>query len=275
MSSSRPLYRLEFIYLIRELKTLEGQILDNAYRYGDVYRMKFRTTSVNFQIPYRINLAYIHYPSQSPDRIVQKLKSLSGSKLSKIDLVDMDRMIRMEFDSFVMYLEFFGKGNIIIDTGDDRIYTNYPNPGKTKPLDSDWNVDSKERYIGTVFGKIYVEYLKDLVSGNPLEDLKRIENELKPYWNGVDFRVLPAPGYVEQEQLSPLIEKFYELKIEVISDRYRRLLASREKLLNDIEYTERKIQEYTEMGDNIMKNYELVEREIERNRGKGKIYLDL
>lgn len=275
MSWNRPLYRLEFIYLIRELKTLEGQILDNAYRYGDLYRIKFRSASINFQVPYRINLAYIHYPSQSPDRIVQKLKSLSGNKLIRIDLVDMDRMIKMEFESFVMYLEFFGKGNIIIDTGDDKIYTNYPNPGKTKPLDGEWKIDSKERYIGSVFGKIYIDYLKDRVVGKPLEDLKMIENELKPYWNGEDFRVLPAPGYTEQESLSPLIDRFYEVKIEVVSDRYKRLLASKEKLLAEIEHTERKIQEYTEIGDLIMKNYELVEKEIEGNRDKRKIYLDL
>ncbi|MEM1893860.1 MAG: hypothetical protein QXV16_01720 [Candidatus Anstonellales archaeon] len=271
----RPLYRLEFIYLINELKIVEGQILDNAYRYGDIYRIKFRTHSINIQIPLRINIAYLHYPSESPDRIVQLLKKYSGSKLNRIDLVDMDRLVKLEFDRFSMYLEFFGKGNLIIEGDDGRFYTNYPNLGKTKPLDQikyDGNVD---RYISTVFGKIYVDYLRNRMTGDPLADLDSIRSELAPYYKDREFRVLPQEGYNRANSLSQLIENYYEKKIEITSDRYEKLIASKEKLLRDIEETEIRAREYQKIGELILQNYERVEEEIIKNRGKGKIQIEL
>ncbi len=269
----RPLYRLEFIYLIRELKILEGQILDNVYKYKDIYRMKFRRHSLNIQVPIRLNIAYIQYPNDKHDQVVIKLRKHVGEKLLNIELVDMDRLVKMVFENMQIYIEFFGKGNIIIDDG-EKFYTNYPNPAKTKPIDT-IKLDDVEKYISNLFGKPYIEDLKHIVTGNPIQDLDRIQPMLGPYSCGNDFRVLPSKNCIIQDSLSKLIEQYYELKIELTSDRYEKLIASKTKLIADIEQVEKQIEDYQTMARLIIDNYEKVEDEIQKNKDKDKIFLDL
>lgn len=272
----RSLYRIEFIYLIKELKILEGQILDNVYKFRDIYRIKFRKNSINLQVPYRINLTYIQYPNDTPDQVVLRLRNYCGRKLEKIDLVDMDRLIKMEFqDGLNLYLEFFGKGNILIESKEERFYTNYPSPGKTKPFNSNWNIENIEKYIATAFGKIYIDYLKDKVKGDPIIDLENIKAELAPYKCIEGFRVLPGPNCEKHSSLSYLIDKFYELKPELTSEKYQKLLSSKQKLLNEIAIIEKELEENKIIAKKIMDNYEYVQDIIDKNKGKGKIYIDL
>lgn len=268
----RPLYRLEFIYLIRELKILEGQILDNVYKYKDLYRLKFRRNSLNVQVPLRLNIAYIHYPNDKQDQVVLRLRKHVGEKLHTIELVDMDRLVKMVFNNMIVYLEFFGKGNIIIDDG-ERFYTNYPNPAKTKPLSS--VEDDIEKYIAMAFGKPYIKDLKSILTGDPAKDLKIIEPMLGAYECGQDFRVIASEGCVPHDSLSRLIDKYYELKIELTSDRYEKLVTSKNRLMVEIEKVERQIEEYQNIGRLIMDNYEKIEEEIQKNKDKEKIYIDL
>jgi predicted ribosome quality control (RQC) complex YloA/Tae2 family protein len=264
----RQIYRIEFLYLITELKKVEGQIFDNAYFSNGIYRLKFKTDSINFEPGKRINLARIIYPAGNPDRIVQKLKTLTGSRLLKVDLIDMDRVVKFEFEDWNLIIELYGKGNIIV--GD--MYTNYPSYKTIQYKKELWNYDNIEKYISLAFGKPYVDSLKNIVTGDIEKDVETIKKLLKPYWNGNDFRVIYSEGYQEVDELSYYIEKIFELKVTT-SSRLKALLKSKQEILDNIEKIKAEIEENKKKGELILQNYDIVEQEIKKHDKN--FYLDL
>ena len=127
----RSLYRIEFLYIIRELKRVVGQRLENVYVFNDIYRLKFRD-SINFQLGKRINIASIIYPSGQTNKVVQKLRTYRNSILKDVYLLDEDRVVVFDFGTWELILEMFGKGDVMVkENGETVFYLHHPEP-KTK-----------------------------------------------------------------------------------------------------------------------------------------------
>ncbi len=270
----RSLYRIEFLYIIRELKKVVGQRLENVYVFNDIYRLKFKD-SINFQLGKRINIASIIYPPGQTNRIVQKLRTYRNSILRDVYLLDEDRVVVFDFGTWQLILEMFGKGDVMIkENGETVFYLHHPEP-KTKPYKKElWDSSNMEKYIATAFGKPYIEALKDKLTGNIEEDVNIVEQLLAPHCSKDDFRVVEMEGFERCDELSPFLDQLYDREIVLSDSKVKALEKSKEKLLREIDEVKQAIEEYTLVGNKILENYEKVEKALKEAKEK-EFYLEL
>ncbi|NPA22238.1 MAG: hypothetical protein GXN92_01495 [Candidatus Micrarchaeota archaeon] len=269
----RSLYRIEFLYIIRELKKLEGERFENAYVFNEIYRLKFKH-SVNFELGKRINLAYIIYPSGQTNRVVQKLRTYRNSILKEVFLLDEDRVVVFDFGNWRLILEMFGKGDVMIKEGENTVfYLRHPEP-KTKPYKKDlWDSSNMERYIATAFGKPYVPLLMDKLTGDIERDVEIVKGMLAPYCSKDDFRVVEAPGFERCDELSPFLDKLYE-RAFVDDSKLKALEKSKQQLLEEIEQVKQEIEKNTAIGQAILERYTEIEEALKKAKEK-EFYYDL
>ncbi|HLF55187.1 MAG TPA: NFACT family protein [Candidatus Nanoarchaeia archaeon] len=119
---------LEVKYIVDELKQLEGSRVDKVYQPGG-FLIQFHTKQGKILLRIEKNLLWITKSKpETPETITgicRMLRNcLEGKKLIKIEQLNGERIIRMEFatqkDTYYLYIELFANGNLII-TDKDKI----------------------------------------------------------------------------------------------------------------------------------------------------------
>ena len=115
-------------YIVEELKSLEGALIDKIYHDGEQIRIKLRVAGEGrkdliIEAGRRIHLTtYIKEAPQQPSSFTMLLrKYLSGSRLEKIEQHDFDRIVKLKIGEYTLIAELFKRGNIILVDKDNVI----------------------------------------------------------------------------------------------------------------------------------------------------------
>ena len=133
------LSNLDLHYLVREMKSLEGQYVQKVYGEGRTFRLRFKNADVVTRVPEKIYLA--DKPptfSEHPDSYVMLLRKHIAGKLVRVEQLNFDRILRFTFEKASLVFELFAKGNVILLNADSRII---------KPLEN-------EKYASRVIEKV-------------------------------------------------------------------------------------------------------------------------
>ncbi|HLD76155.1 MAG TPA: NFACT family protein [Candidatus Norongarragalinales archaeon] len=116
------LSNLDLHYLVREMKSLEGQYVQKVYGEGRTFRLRFKNADVVTRVPEKIYLA--DKPptfSEHPDSYVMLLRKHIAGKLVRVEQLNFDRILRFTFEKASLVFELFAKGNVILLNADSRI----------------------------------------------------------------------------------------------------------------------------------------------------------
>lgn len=107
---------LDYAYIIRELKPLEGKHLDKFYELRPgVFRMKIGSDSVLIELGKRLHITRLLEEAPEPTGFVMKArKELGGRKLREVRQRGRDRIIIFDFGGIELIAEMFGGGNLVI-----------------------------------------------------------------------------------------------------------------------------------------------------------------
>jgi len=118
------LYGLEFFFLVRELKDIEGYFVDNFYELGKGrFRIKLAKSGAQINIlcmlPYSLSKTSILEHASAPTNFsIAVRKRINGFKLTSISQLNNDRIIIAKLqkgdERLSMIFELFGRGNLII-----------------------------------------------------------------------------------------------------------------------------------------------------------------
>lgn len=124
----RPMANLDYTYMIRELKPMEGKHLDKFYELRPgVFRMKIGSDSVLIELGKRLHITKLLEEAPEPTGFVMKVrKEIGGRKLKEVRQKGRDRIIIFDFGGIEMVAEMFGGGNIVL-VQDGRIIYVYEN----------------------------------------------------------------------------------------------------------------------------------------------------
>lgn len=112
----RPMANLEYTYIIRELKPMEGKHLDKFYELrSGVFRMKIGSDSVLIALGKRLHITKLLEGAPEPTGFVMKVrKELGGRKLKEVRQKGRDRIIIFDFGGMELVAEMFGGGNMVL-----------------------------------------------------------------------------------------------------------------------------------------------------------------
>ncbi len=114
---------LEYSYMARELAQLGGKHFSKIYSLGEKsFRIKIGDAQLVVDLPYRVGIAKYISKSEEPTGFTEKLKKvLDNQKLFRVYQCGTDRILALEFDKHVLFLEMFAKGNIILADKEGKI----------------------------------------------------------------------------------------------------------------------------------------------------------
>lgn len=129
---AKQLSSLDMHFLVRELKKLEGSRVDQIYNEGseDIYLQLHKSNEgkkiLRIVVGKSIFLAEAKSADETPSGFCMMLrKYLEGKFLDSIEQIDSERILKLAFKSKdelkLIYLEFFGKGNVILCNNDGII----------------------------------------------------------------------------------------------------------------------------------------------------------
>jgi len=110
---------LDYTYIIRELKPLEGKHLDKFYELRPgVLRMKIGSDSVLIELGKRLHITKLLEEAPEPTGFAMKArKELGGRKLREVRQKGRDRIVVFDFGGVELVAEMFGQGNLAIVGG--------------------------------------------------------------------------------------------------------------------------------------------------------------
>ncbi|MEM4367352.1 MAG: NFACT family protein [Candidatus Anstonellales archaeon] len=109
----RQLCAVECSIIAKEIRAFEGKRVAKVLGKKGSYFIKFGSQGIAIRIPYTVSVAETPEEKEC-DNFAQRLRSiLKGKKLSRVEQVSEDRIIRMDFGELSLFIELFGKGNII------------------------------------------------------------------------------------------------------------------------------------------------------------------
>ena len=125
---------LDIHFVLNELKDLEGSKIDRVYNSGNeeihiqLYQSNVGKKLLRFILGKAIFLTYTKSVDESPSGFCAQLrKHLEGKFLDSVDQLEPERILKFIFktkdETKNLYLEFFGKGNVILCNKDDIIIT--------------------------------------------------------------------------------------------------------------------------------------------------------
>lgn len=119
----REMQNLEYSYIVRELSQLEGKHFSKIYSLGGKsFRIKVGDAQIIIDLPLRVGIAKYISKSEEPTGFTEKMKKmLDNQKLMRVYQCGKDRIIALEFEKNVLFLEMFAKGNIILSGKDGKI----------------------------------------------------------------------------------------------------------------------------------------------------------
>jgi predicted ribosome quality control (RQC) complex YloA/Tae2 family protein len=129
------LYGLEFFFLAKELKSIEGYFIENFYELGKGrFRLKLSKSGAQANLlcvlPYSISIAYAFERVETPTNFsIAVRKRIGGFKITEVRRLNNDRIIQLELakgDEIVnVIIELFGKGNFIVADRSAKIVLAY------------------------------------------------------------------------------------------------------------------------------------------------------
>ncbi len=133
--------RLELLYLIQELKHLEGKRLDKVYtlkngtlkfKFGQLFLFVNRGQYAFFMDASQTNKEAIgeHMPSAfstyKEDKVSEKLrKELRNHRLERISLLEGDRVLELLFSGYALWFDMYGKGSVALFETDREASANH------------------------------------------------------------------------------------------------------------------------------------------------------
>tara|TARA_Y100000310_G_C20598332_1_gene771676 strand:+ start:233 stop:1336 length:1104 start_codon:yes stop_codon:yes gene_type:complete len=161
---------LELKYILKEFEVLENSRVDNIYNFGkEVFYFQYHKSNVGkiilkLLVGKSIFVTEDKESDPAPSNFCQMLrKNLSGKFLRSIEQLESERILKFSYESKdekrIVYIEFFGSGNIILCNG-NNIILNALILHKYK----DRNILHKEKYIYPKFDYNFFDLSeKDLV----------------------------------------------------------------------------------------------------------------
>lgn len=113
----RQLCAVECSIVAKEMKIFEGKRVVKVFGKEGNYFIKFGKKCIAIRMPYTVSVGESPEAKEC-DGFAQRLRSaLKGRKLESVQQLGHDRIIRMDFGEIALYVELFGKGNIILCKG--------------------------------------------------------------------------------------------------------------------------------------------------------------
>ncbi|HLD87299.1 MAG TPA: NFACT family protein [Candidatus Nanoarchaeia archaeon] len=120
----KSLSSIDVHYLVQELKSLEGSRVDNIYQKAEEFLIQMHKSGdgkklLKIIVGKSLFLASLKDEMESLSGFCMLLrKYLGNAVLASLSQIEPERIVRLEFDSkaekAILYLEFFGKGNVIL-----------------------------------------------------------------------------------------------------------------------------------------------------------------
>ncbi len=110
---------LDVFFLSRELASLEGARLDNAYQCGEKdFRFRFGKKDLAVRLGEHAFLGERKPAPKSPSQFAMLLrKHLRGKRVSSVNQIGFDRLLRVGFGEKSLVFELFSKGNLLLLEG--------------------------------------------------------------------------------------------------------------------------------------------------------------
>lgn len=180
---------LDYTYIIRELRPLEGKHLDKFYELGEgMFRMKIGSDSVLIQLGKRLHITKLLEEAPEPTGFVMKVrKELGGRKLKEVRQKGRDRIVIFDFGGMELIAEMFGGGNLVLVEGGKINYVYERKEWKDRSL------KPGEKYSFPPSGEKELDYILDNLGE------KSIAAELVPLNIGITYvkKILAGAGIPE------------------------------------------------------------------------------
>ncbi|MDD2655441.1 MAG: NFACT family protein [Candidatus ainarchaeum sp.] len=214
----RTMANLDYSYIIRELKPLEGRHLDKFYELGDgLFRMKLGSDSVLIQLGKRLHITKLLEEAPEPTGFVMKArKELGGRKLKEVRQKGRDRIIIFDFGGMELIAEMFGGGNLVLVQDGKIVYVYERKEWKDRSL------KPGEEYSFPPSGEKELDGILDNLGE------KSIAAELVPLNIGITYvkKMLAAAGVEESKRGSELTSAEKKKIKEVYAERMENLSPS-------------------------------------------------
>ena len=192
----RSMANLEYTYILRELKPLEGKFLDKFYELRPgVFRMKIGSDSVLIELGKRLHITKLLEEAPELTGFVMKVrKELGGRKLKEVRQRGRDRIIIFDFGGMELVAEMFGGGNIVLVENGKINYVYEKKEWKDRSLKPGENYSfppSDEKELDEILGNL---------------GEKSIASELVPLNIGITYvrKILAEAGVKEAKKGSEL-----------------------------------------------------------------------
>lgn len=111
----RSMTNLEYRRIVDELRSLIGKHFSKIWKFGTYYRIKIGDADIICEPGVRLHITSYLEAEGEIDGFCQKLrKELDNAKLVSVEQVNNDRVVVLKFYGSDLYLEMFGKGNMIL-----------------------------------------------------------------------------------------------------------------------------------------------------------------
>lgn len=150
---ARELSSIDFHFLVKELQHLVGERIDQIYSVGKKdFIFQFRLNGVKEFLritPNSVFIAKSKEIKECAEGFVSVLrKIISGKKITSIEQISSERLVKLETDKFIFYSYFFGNHDKILCDKNNSIIAS-TNPKKYRK-DEKFNVEIKNNFTATI-----------------------------------------------------------------------------------------------------------------------------
>jgi predicted ribosome quality control (RQC) complex YloA/Tae2 family protein len=259
-----PMSIFDYYALEKHFKKFIGKHFDKISVYYGNYKLKLGKDLVIipgvavYPTQYQLNC-------QNPDNFCTYLrKRLKDRKLEKFNIVENQKILELEFDEYVLIIECFAKGNIILCDKDfnilkslreveNKVYE-YPELDLNKAIPP--FVKKEAEFLGVKVEDLFYELIK---KSKESETLYFYEKTFAPF----------ELQHIEVKSKKPLLDGYddyfceHYLTITIVKDEGEKIRKYRQK---ELEKTEEEIKKYENLLDKIYSNYTLLEELLNKVR---------
>ncbi len=209
----RAMDKIELNIMLDELKLVEKSFFRKAYIEGDKFKIKTSKASLITKIGKAIWVDDAKITTEKHSFIEKLRKDLDNKYIEEVSLLNGDRIVVIKFNDFLLFIELFSKGNIILtDKKNNVIHSlrkvSSPYEAKTQPFSfSFYKKNFPEKPVGAslsfMLGKRYKDYILSLLKIDEKTltkdvDAERIEKEVS--------KILAYPSFVIQKEKNKIID---------------------------------------------------------------------
>lgn len=281
--------------MVKELQDLLHMRVNTVYQIGQDMRIKLFGKGRKDLVITREAFYITRYPKKAPQTppafAMQLRKYLKGSFLYRITQVNFDRIVEFHFGynnetQYILVAELFGKGNIILHSGEeiigvlrkekwkDRIvYPHQPYKYPPSRLSIDISLEEflelkieseRDLAVNFNFGKLYANEIFLRSDSSDPEALYKAMHSFEKHPNTVeDTDVVPYDllVYTDYEKqyyptFGEAVDEFYKPGIEEVETEEDRIIQSQKEALEEFKVNK---ELYTKYGNLIYENFSLVQ----------------